>query len=1413
MENKVWYLGLDIGTASVGWAATDTEYKLIRKNKKRLWGVRLFEEADTAKDRRIYRSNRRRLARRKWRLNLLEELFSEEIAKVDPNFYLRLKESKYYREDKTHKLPYTIFNDKDYTDKDYYKEYPTIYHLRSSLMTEKEPDIRKVFLAIHHILKNRGHFLYKDLSIERNNLEDLIKELLEKCQFLDIEEIDTLLLNRIKEISYSEISKENKEDEINKLLGKYKNVYNVKQLKKVFKLIFGRTLSLSDLFDDERYKDVDKDVKKISFKEKNYDELRYMYEEVLKEGRDMKVLDLAKKCYSCITLNKIIQGGKTLSESKVELFEKHKNDLMKLKSLIKNDAKLSEEKRDEIYRVILKVDKEKGTNYVNYVKTTKKGTCCTYEEFKIFLKKELAKLQDCEEKNIIIKELDLETFLPLQRTKDNSVVPYQIHKEELIKILDNAEKYHSFLKEKDESGYTVKEKIIQLLEFRIPYYVGPLNSHKKANEGGYAWSVRKKGEENTPVTPWNYSKVIDESASAEKFITNLTNKCTYLKGEEVLPKYSLLYSEFALLNELNALRYDGNRISVEARNTIIEKLFREQGKKVTKKSIKELLKAEGFINGKGEISGIDSTVKNDLKSYRDFKKILGDKFNTEHVENIILWSTIFDEGEGKKLVKEKIKKDYRNIYTEDEILEILKLNYKGWGNFSRKLLTEIVSEKLINENTGECLNIINAMRNNNILFMELLTDRFDYMSQIEEYNKAIQKEVTEITPDILEDLYVSPAVKRSIWQTIRIVEELKKIIGCEPAKIFIETTRKNKTKKDTTSSRKETLEEVYNKISSNEDIMNLEKELEYTFNLQYKNKMLKGENNFSLKRKKLFLYYLQLGRCVYSGESIKLDKLFNDNYYNIDHIYPRSKVKDDSIYDNLVLVTREKNEKKEDKSIFEVGFQTSNNKRFWKFLKDKKLITEEKYYRLTRTSDFTDYELAGFIARQLIETSQSVKEIASILRDLNPNTTICYSKAENIIDFRQKFGKIKKGKINSNSKDILLKVREINDLHHAKDAYLNIVVGNVYDTKFTRNPYYYINNSKNGRNYSLNTLFFKDISNTNTVAWEMNKTVYQVEKVMNNNSILVTRRTSEKKGALYDATIYKKTEAKEGAYYPIKESDSLMKDVTKYGGFGKIKIAYYSIFEYFLETKKSEKKITRIIPIPIYISKNITDNNALIEYAKRQIVLKSNEKLKDFKLKYKKLCIGNLILIDNYPYLLGGKNGESFDYDNAIQILLDQDSERYVKIISKYYNDKDLQVCDCDKITKENNIKLYNTLIDLMRRDIYKKNKYIFGNRKPTKFDILNSEENIILFKDTDEENQVRILLNILNIITNKKTKTNLNLKDIISSKGETKRGKHTFNLSNVNQFSIIEQSVTGFYEKEITIIGDKGNDMENSNS
>jgi len=1393
MTNKTWYLGLDIGTASVGWAATDTEYKIIRKNKKRLWGVRLFEEAKTAEERRGYRSSRRRLARRKWRLNLLEELFTQEISKIDSNFFLRLKESQYHYEDKTHQVPYAIFNDKDYTDKDYYKEYPTIYHLRTKLMTEENPDIRKVFLAIHHILKNRGHFLLQGQSFKAGNLNNLIKELLE----LDILhvgfEVTEKVVDKIADISLEKKTSKDKLNDIKELYPKEK------QLLEVFRLIFGGKPSLDKLFAIDEYKELDAAIKSVSFKEKIYEEVRHDYEQVL--SNYIELLDLAKLVYDSIILSDIKKEGKTLSESKVDFYNKHRDDLTKLKNLVKNDSKLSEDKKVELYASIFKEDKDKGTNYVNYIRKSEEGKGCNYEDFKKFLVKELAKLEESSVKTEIIKDLELEQFLPLQRTKDNSVVPYQIHKEELVKILENAAKYHNFLDEKDESGYSIREKVIQLLEFRIPYYVGPLNSSKKAKEGGFAWSVRNKGYEDTPVTPWNYSKVIDESASAEKFITNLTNKCTYLKGEDVLPKSSLLYSEFALLNEMNALKYDGNRISLEARNTIIEKLFKQQGKKVTKTSIKNLLKAEGYIDGKGEITGIDITVKNDLKSYRDFKKILGNKFNSEHVENIILWITLY--GESRKLIKAKIESVYGDIYSNDEITKMSRLVYKDWGRFSRKLLTELVSKKMYSEETGECLNIIGAMRQNNILFMELLADRFDYSKQIVEFNKELQEDVTEITPEILDDLYVSPAVKRSIWQTVRIVEELKKIIGCAPAKIFVETTRSNQEKKKPTDSRKKQLELAYKAVKK--DVKELEKEIG-TINFDVLNDRLSSVEPSKLKAKKLYLYYTQLGRCMYSEEPINISELFDNNKYDIDHIYPQSKIKDDS-FTNTVLVKRESNAAKTDRYPLGSDIQKPSNRRFWKFLKEKGLISDEKYNRLVRTEEFSDEELSGFIARQLVETSQSVKAVASILGELNPETSICYSKAENVSSFRQNFGKIKDGNSKSNNNEQLVKVREINDFHHAKDAYLNIVVGNVYDTKFTRNVFNFIKDKKDGRKYSLNKVFYENVSDSKTVAWEMDKTIYQVEKVMNNNNILVTRRIAEKKGELYNATRHKAKKVKKAkgvGYVPFKSSDNVLKNILDYGGFNSINIAYFSIVRYLLINKQGEINIIRIVPIPVYIENSLQSKRDLFNYIKKQLDDIENEKVKNIEIMYEKLREKTLLRLNDFKYISGGKSGNRIYCDSALQILLSEETEKYIKTIIKFRNWKNENKNGnlWENVSKEENYKLYSKLLE-------KLNSGIFFNKKSNKFVELNEETTRNKFKQLKEEDQIKVLIEILNLLTCKKQPG----KDLSLIGMTASRDLQNFDLSNLNQFSIIEQSVTGFYEKEITIIGDKGNDMENNNS
>ena len=48
----------------------------------------------------------------------------------------------------------------------------------------------------------------------------------------------------------------------------------------------------------------------------------------------------------------------------------------------------------------------------------------------------------------------------------------------------------------------------------------------------------------------------------------MTNKCTYLIGADVLPKNSLLYSRFMLLNELNNIKINKEPIKTEIKKIV-----------------------------------------------------------------------------------------------------------------------------------------------------------------------------------------------------------------------------------------------------------------------------------------------------------------------------------------------------------------------------------------------------------------------------------------------------------------------------------------------------------------------------------------------------------------------------------------------------------------------------------------------------------------------------------------------------------------------------------------------------------------------------------------------------------------------------------------------------------------------------
>lgn len=87
MKNKKYNIGLDIGTSSIGYTITDDGGRLVHVRGKLGYGVRIFEEGKTAAERRGFRTTRRRLNRRKWRLRFLREIFEPYINEIDENFF------------------------------------------------------------------------------------------------------------------------------------------------------------------------------------------------------------------------------------------------------------------------------------------------------------------------------------------------------------------------------------------------------------------------------------------------------------------------------------------------------------------------------------------------------------------------------------------------------------------------------------------------------------------------------------------------------------------------------------------------------------------------------------------------------------------------------------------------------------------------------------------------------------------------------------------------------------------------------------------------------------------------------------------------------------------------------------------------------------------------------------------------------------------------------------------------------------------------------------------------------------------------------------------------------------------------------------------------------------------------------
>lgn len=1370
-EIKKIFIGLDMGTNSVGWAATDENYEVIKKNGKALWGIRLFDEAQTAEDRRMHRIARRRIERRSRRIDLLQELFAQEICKKDPGFYERLNESGLYEEDKTVHQTNSLFNDVDFNDKAYYKKYPTIYHLRHALMTENHPfDVRLVYLSIHHILKHRGHFLFENFQTDEKGTSGFDESFAAFGSALDRikgSSPDVRKADSMKDIlKDKKLGVKEKAASLLQCLGQGKE----KDFKAMMTLAAGGTASLSDIFNDEKLKDFEKN--KVNFSSAQFEENE---PDIMAElGDRYDLIAALHGLYNWSLLAELMGEYHYISEAKIAVYDKHKADLKVLKRVLKQ--------RPDIYA---KIFREPGSsankNYSAYVGVCKvKGKKaaiekCSYEDFTKTLKSCLKDMPDSNDKDYISRELNMGTFLPKSVSKENGVIPYQLHLQELKIILSKAEAYLPFLKVKDQYG-TLSDKIISLFTFRIPYYVGPINEH-----AGSCWVVKK--DKQGKVYPWNFTEKIDIEKSAEGFIRNLTNKCTYLIGEDVLPKNSLLYSEFTVLNELNNVRIGETmqKLPLSLKEKVMDNLF-SCYKHVSRTKFIKYLVSEGIDKKEAEsISGLDGDFKSSLSSLIDMKHILGNDFSREDAEKMIKDITIF--GGDKKMLKNRLHREFSYLPPE-QLTSLTQLSYDGWGRLSREFLVNLLPaegdscEVLVDHTSGEVLNIISAMRQTSYNLMELLGSRFGYGQAIEERNRKEEGQ-GRITYKDVEDLYISPAVRRPLWQALKIVREIVKITGKEPSKIFVEMARENGEKGKRTISRKARLQALYKKCR--DDTRDWAKELE-------------GKSEEDFRSDRLYLYYTQMGRSMYTGKPIDINRLFDRNVYDIDHIYPQSLTGDDSL-DNRVLVEKTVNAKKGDtyplSSALDGCYISGQQIRiqdiqkemrpFWHMLLEKELISKEKYNRLSRTTPLSEAEKAAFIGRQLVETRQSTKACAELLSKAYPQTRIVYTKAGNASRFRQYGG--------------FIKVRDMNDYHHAKDAYLNIVVGNVFDTRFTANPLHFLKG--NHQAYSLNTeaLYGHKVSRSGVDAWipaEKDEkgqvieghegTMGTVRKWMRKNNILFTRMPYERKGELFKENILKKGKGQ----VPIK-GNSPVSDIKKYGGYNMAKVAYMML----VKREEKGKSVYLLESIPIYLKESLKTDNERLEYCKK-IWDAQGDKYINPEICISKILFQSLLEIDGFKAHISRKTNNRFAMRNAQELCMDNALAGVLKNVLKFIHRKTVQkdavITEYDGVSDDNTLALYDLFVKKLSSSIYRK-KYA------TQADFLCQSKD--KFKNLSLEERCEVLGSILHLF-----QCNPVLSDLHLLGGKKSTGTIILNkkIKPEDHVYLIEQSVTGFFEKRILL-------------
>ena len=415
---------------------------------------------------------------------------------------------------------------------------------------------------------------------------------------------------------------------------------------------------------------------------------------------------------------------------------------------------------------------------------------------------------------------------------------------------------------------------------------------------------------------------------------------------------------------------------------------------------------------------------------------------------------------------------------------------------------------------------------------------------------------------------------------------------------------------------------------------------------------------------RLTLYFMQNGKCLYSGKPIDITRLSNAGLYEVDHIIPRSYIKDDS-YENKALVLREQNQRKTDAMLLDPAIRQRMSG-YWRALHDAGLIGDKKFKSLMRSS-VNENAMRGFIARQLVETSQMVKAAQSLLGVKYPDTKIVPVKASMSHNLREAAG--------------FVKCREANDFHHAHDAYLACRVGlfiskwhpGIYERpiayahamrKYVRDQAELFNarhEAPGSSGFVIGSFMGKHVDEDTGELWDGAAEVEGIRKALNYRQCYITRMPVEDSGAFWDATIYSPRDPKMGPKLSLRLKADL--DTKLYGGYSRSQFAYFFIYE---ACDKKGRTVFRFSQVPVWLAPRIRKNEgALEEYARH---LAEDEGLAFVQVQRAKILKKQLVEIDGDRLIITGMK----EVRNASEIAFNLNE---MALLSSYVRSKQGKPC------------------------------------------------------------------------------------------------------------------------------------------